>query len=320
MDSSGHRIQIVERVDPAEWEELLASDPRALPFQHPRCQIRYLKHERRKRGRWIELRGEDGTLLAGLPFVISSRMGWWALSSGVQGTYGGPVARGGQGALDEQLLHAFMDWGGRRVVRRELAWGHAEAPGGGAAILTPIETALLDISRGYEVFWKETFSNNRRGECNRNEKRGLTVEESRDPRLLELFHPLYERSCRRWGIHALSLAHLQAILREEESALLTAAWYQERLVGLHFCFVLPDELFAWLGTSERLKRVFPSTALMQANVKAALARGLPRVNLGSSLGLPGVEQFKKLLGAVAGRRWQLLQEARWLRTWRRWTG
>jgi len=318
MPESGRTAEVVPEVDLSEWEELLASDPRALPFQHPRFLQRYLRHVPVRRGHWIQVRDGAGGLRAGMGFIESPRWGLLALAGGIDGTYGGPLSRDGRDPrAEEAVLEAFVRWGGRRVVRRELMWGHPEPPAAGGGRLEPVETAILDVRDGFDVFWRKTFSNNRRSECNRNEKRGLTAFESRDPAILESFHPLYRRKCREWGMPPLPLDLLQEILVEEERALLTVARFEGRVVGLHFCFLLPGELFAWLGTSERLRRVFPSTALMRANAEAALRRGLPQVNLGSSLGLHGVSQFKKLLGATAQTRWRLLQEARWLTTLRR---
>ena len=318
MSSRNWRIRTVDTADEAEWEELLASDSRSLPFQHPRYLLRYLRHHPGTKGHWLELRDEEGRLQSGISFLVSEKMSLWAVASGIAGTYGGPLSRDPE--AEEAVLEAYLRWGGKRVVRRELLWGHSIPPAAGQKRLTPLRTAIFELQGGFDAFWRSTFSNNRRSECNRNEKRGLYTEESRDPRVLELFYPLYLERCRQWRTPILSLDYLREVLEEEETALLTVAWFEGRLVGVHFCFVLPGELFAWLGTSQRLQRVFPSTALMKTDVESALAKGLFRVNLGSNVGLVGVAEFKKLLGAQSDTRWHLLEEAAWLRAWRKWRG
>jgi hypothetical protein len=107
------------------------------------------------------------------------------------------------------------------------------------------------------------------------------------------------------------------VVEEESSALLISCEYEGRVVGMHICFDLGSEFLAWLGTSERLREVFPATMMVKAGVEAAVARGCKRMNLGSSLGLRGVSDFKKFVGAKSSRRWLLHQQAGWVERARR---
>lgn len=313
MRQSGFAIKTRDEVDAGEWEDLLAGDPRSLLFQAPGWLKRYVRHRPRKRAQWLELRDEKGRLLAGLPFVLSSRLGLRAAASGVAGTYGGPVTRQGEWEAERQILRRFLKVGGRRCILREMLWGHEEAPAGAQQVLLPVETAIIDLSDGFEGFWSRALTHNRRNECNRSERRGLTTRESRDLNLLREFYPLYLKRSGEWGRVPHSLRFLEEVVEEEKDALLISCEYEGRVVGMHVCFDLGSEFLAWLGTSERLREVFPATMMVKAGVEAAVARGCRRMNLGSSLGLRGVSDFKKFVGAQSSRRWLLHQQAAWLK-------
>ncbi len=312
MRQSGFAIRTRDEVDAGEWAELLASDPRSLLFQAPGWLKRFVRHHPRKRARWLELRDEDGKLLSGMPFALSSRLGLRAIASGIAGTYGGPVSRQGEQEAERAILRHYLKLGGRRCILREILWGHETPPAGAEQELLPIETAIIDLSDGFEGFWRHSLTHNRRNECNRSERRGLSTRESRELDLLRAFYPLYQRRSEEWGRVPHSLSFLEEIVEEEKSSLLISCEYEGRVVGMHICFDLGAEFLAWLGTSERLREVFPATMMVKAGVQAAAARGCKRMNLGSSLGLRGVSEFKKLVGAESSRRWLLHRQAGWL--------
>lgn len=317
MRQSGFVIRTRDEVDPGEWRELLASDPRSLLFQAPAWLKRFVRHHPRKQARWLELRDEGGELLSGMPYSLSSRWGLRAIASGIGGTYGGPVSRRGEQEAEREILRHYLKLGGRRCVLHEMLWGHEAPPTGAEQELLPIETAVIDLSDGFEGFWAHSLTHNRRNECNRSERRGLISRESRELDLLRSFYPLYRQRSEQWGRIPHSLRLLEEIVEEEESSLLISCEYEGRVVGMHVCFDLGEEFLAWLGTSERLREVFPATMMVKAGVQAAVARGCKRMNLGSSLGLRGVSEFKKLVGAESSRRWLLHQQAGWLQWARR---
>lgn len=317
MARSPWRVREVNRVDEAEWRELLDRDPRSLLVHEPRWLLRYVRHHPSKEARWLEARDGSGRLVAGLPFTRAHRMGLVALASGVAGSYGGPVCDPAVEGAEGSLMQRYLRSGGWRTVLREMLWAEAEPPEGGDELMLPIETAVLDLRGGFEEVWTRRFSNNRRNECNRSEKRGLRVEPGRDPAWVEEFLPLYRKRCAEWRTRPLPGAFLREVLEEEPEAQLVRAVYRGRQVGMHFCLRLGRQLLAWVGSSHRLREVFPSTMLVRGDVELGLELGCERLNLGSSLGLGGVARFKKLMGAEGARAWLLRREARWLRRLRR---
>jgi CelD/BcsL family acetyltransferase involved in cellulose biosynthesis len=293
------------------------SDPRATPFQQPSWLCRYARFHPRVLVRFLEARGEDGRLVAGLGYAEVRRAGVRAMTSGVAGTYGGPVSRSGAPAAERALMAEYLRRGGPRIVRRELLWGHREPPAGGERAMKRIDASLIDLSQGFDHFWMHQFPKNRRNECNRSERRGLAVAQSADVSDLERFVPLYREMSGRWGIAPESSEWLSAVLREEPSVRMFVARRDGELMGAHICVEMCDEIFVWIGTTARSREVFPSALLIREEARFACARGLKWLNLGSSLRLPGVAQYKRLLGASAGQRWLLLAEAAPLRWWMR---
>jgi CelD/BcsL family acetyltransferase involved in cellulose biosynthesis len=313
----GFCIGVRSAVDEAAWEELLRVDPRATPFQRPSWLLRYARFHPRAVVRFLEARDGDGRLAAGLGYAEVRRAGVRAMASGVAGTYGGPVSRPGASEAERALWADYLHRGGPRVVRRELLWGHREPPAGGERAMKRIDASLIDLSQGFDHFWMHQFPKNRRNECNRSERRGLAVEQSADVSDLERFAPLYREMSGRWGIAPESSEWLSAVLLEEPSVRMFVARRDGELMGAHICVEMRDEIFVWIGTTARSREVFPSALLIREEVRFACGRGLRWLNLGSSLRLPGVAQYKRLLGASPGQRWLLLNEAAPLRWWTR---
>ena len=179
MSRSPWRVREVEFVEDLEWEKLLEEDPRSLLFHHPRWLRRYVLHHPNKEARWLEARDREGRLCAGLAFSLTRRLGLRAIASGVAGGYGGPVCVPGLADAESELMRNYLHLGRWRTVLREMLWAHTEPPAGDHDDLIPIEAAVLDLEGGFDRVWRESFSNNRRNECNRSEKRGLTTRVSR---------------------------------------------------------------------------------------------------------------------------------------------
>ena len=184
-DQRGVELRRSGEIDRAEWDSLFNADPRALACQQPRWVERHCRHHPGDEPAFMQVRDDAGTLVAGLPFAVSHRVGWMAWTSGVGGSYGGPLCLPGNEPAEARILAEFASRGGRRVVRRELVWGHSEPPAGAGGLLDPIDTSIVPLEDGFEGFWSGSFPMNRRNECNRSERRGMTVEISRDPAEIE---------------------------------------------------------------------------------------------------------------------------------------
>ena len=312
---AGLTLAVVDVVDDAEWDELSGRDPRAHGLLHPRA-LRCVTTAG-WRPRWYEVRDSDGGLRAGLGCAVRSRGGLLTLVAGPGGLYGGPVAGPDDAQAEALLAEAFGHRDRLRVVHRELVWARREPPRGDWSGLQALDAAVLDVDphASFDRFLMDVVPKNRRNECNRSDRRGLRTEVHADARALAEFHPLYVERCREWGTPPLSLELLTTLVDTVDQAMVFVTRdADDRLIGAHVCVDLGDELFAWVGTTERRKDVFPSTVLVREEARWCHQHGRSRLNLGSSIGRAGIEGYKKLLGARWDRRW-IVDEDR--RPWRR---
>ena len=308
-------LAVVDAVDDAEWDELVRRDPRAHTLQRPialRCVA-----AAGWRPRWFEVRDGAGVLRAGLGCAVRTRVGLSTVIAGLGGLYGGPVAGPDDAEAEAIMAEGFARRGRLRVVHRELVWGRQDPPRGDWKGLRALDAAVLDVdpTAPFDRFLKGIFPRNRRNEGNRSDRRGLRIEIHTASDVLAEFHPLYVERCREWGTPPLPLEFMAALVDTVDEALVFVTRdADERVAGAHVCVDLGDELFAWVGTTERRKDVFPSTVLVREEARWCHEHGRTRLNLGSSIGRAGIEGYKKLLGARWDRRW-IVDEDR--RPWRR---
>jgi CelD/BcsL family acetyltransferase involved in cellulose biosynthesis len=306
------QFSIVSEVDDEEWRKLIGNDPRARLFHEPWVLRAFARHLRDVSALWMELRSSDGRLCAGLPIAQRRRGYFCAWSSGPGGTYGGPVIDTielgeSADAVRLRLLHEYSRLFRFRVVRRELVFGHEEAPAGSG--LRCIDSALLRTDTDFEDFLRQRFPKNRRNECTRSERRGMRVRQTREHQELAAFHVIYAERSQEWGAELLPLALMWELLRTSPSVLCFVAEQDGAVVGGHICVRGRDELFAWVGTTRRMAETFPSSLLVREEARYACAEGLSRLNLGSSLGISGVQNYKRLMGAESRPLWVLRREA-----------
>lgn len=313
----GFRLEVRKTVDDAEWDALLARDPRSHVLQRPELLRTVAESDPIWRPRWFEVRDAAGTLRAGLGIAERARLGLTVRIAGVVGLYGGPVAGPDDAAAEARLAAAFASHGGWRTVHRELVWLHGEAPRGSWEGLQSLDAAVVDLEDcdDYEAWWIDHFPRNRRNEANRSIKRGMTMEIDTTGASLSAFHPLYVERSAEWGIAALGLDLLRSLVEGfDEFFVVVARDGDGQIAGAHVCVDLGHELFAWVGTTERRKDVFPTTMIVREEVLWCFEHGRPRVNLGSSIGSAGVKNYKKLMGARLDARWIVDSDRR---PWRR---
>lgn len=308
------RVDVRVDVDDAEWARLVASDPRAHVLQRP--QVLRIAAAPGWTPRWYEVRDAEGALRAGMGFVERRRLGLRTVVAGAVGLYGGPVAAPGDAAAEERLGTAFSEDARARTLHRELVWAHADPPRGPWDGLQALDAAVFHVEGDdFEAWWKGVFPKSRRNECNRSDRRGLTVAVEHDSASLEAFHPLYVERSATWGIEPQPLDLLRRLVDGfDEIFVFVTRGPEGRVIGAHVCIDLGDELFAWVGTTERRKDVFPSTVIVREEARWCHANGRQRLNLGSSIGRAGVKDYKRMLGARLERRWIVDVD---VRPWRR---
>jgi len=304
--SDALRVEVRRTVDDVEWDALLARDPRAHVLQRPELIRCAAAEEPGWEPRWFEVRDGAGVLRSGMGTVERTRFGAKLRVAGVAGLYGGPVAGPDDAAAEAALARAFTGHEAWRTIHRELVWAGGDGPRGPWEGLQPLDAAVLDVEahEDFDAWWKNSFPMNRRNESNRSDKRGLTMEIDRVGASLAAFHPLYAERSASWGVPALGLRLLERLVeRFEEFFVVVARGPEGDVIGAHVCVDLGHELFAWVGTTQRRKDVFPTTTIVREEVRWCFENRRAGVNLGSSIGSAGVGGYKKLMGARIDRRW-----------------
>lgn len=308
-------VRVRDAVDDAEWSVLLGRDPRAHVAQRPSFQ-RILSGPH---ARWMEVRDRFGSLRAGLGFEERSKGPLRTRVSGVGGTYGGPVAGCDDAAAESALAVTFCR-GGLRAAHLEMVWAGEEPPRGPWRGVRALPTAELriDPARSFDHFLSTVFGRKGRKECNRSERRGFVARREDDGHAWSEFSAQLRARSEAWGTHLPTTAAVEELVRgHEEVALFAVRDAQGAVVGVHLTLVLARELFAWIGTTARIEGVNAATLLLREEARFAHARGLHGVNLGSSLGIAGVQRYKEMLGASEGSRWIVRWQPAWRRAWRR---
>ncbi len=233
--------------------------------------------------------------------------------SGWSGSYGGPLWDGAPEVVEDLAL-AFRRTDSLRRRRSEIVWAGAERPAGPWKGWEPLKTAVLplDGQASFDDFLRGTFPKNRRNECTRSEKRGLRVVHDPEGEYLIPVWELYSQRCQQWRSPVVPCELLEEFVSEwEEVSLFVALHEAEGVVGGHVCVRSGTELFAWLGTTRRMERVYPSALLIREEARWVHENALLRLNLGSSMGIGGVQNYKQLLGATEETRWILRDRAWW---------
>lgn len=184
------------------WNEVLATDPLAMPFQAPS---------------WVDVITADGRYedVSRLYELGEERVGVLPMvrrrtpvGRRVQASYprdweaGGLIARGGVRRSDAALVFADLQASGmlRVSVRPNPltaeVWTAARPPGVAAVDRL---AHVLDLEGGFDHVWKKRFTGTARTHVRKAEKSDLTIERDTTVRLLPVFYELYDLSIDRWA-------------------------------------------------------------------------------------------------------------------------
>lgn len=295
-------ITITDTVAPDTWTRLLDASPDATFFHRLDWITTYAKHHAATP--LFLLAEADGRLVGGLPAVRFRRGPVHFYESLPMGTYGGPIvdpAFPACNATAEQLLRRFLDFGRHRLCMRLQCVVRRPSPLTSAAGFETSSNHIVPLTEGFEHFWMNIFPRNRRNECNRAEKRGVTVDIGYSDAYIDAYYPLHLEAHRRWGMAPHPRAFFEDIGRlDPDVVLLFTVLHGDEVLGAHLTFVSGDELVLWHGVTTRKdsKRLFPSAMVLKAEALEACRRGLAALNVGGSGGKGGVETFKRLVGGV----------------------
>lgn len=291
----------ISREMPDRWNELLAATRVATFFHRPEWITTYAAHHQGEPRYLYALEGSE--LVGGLPCVRFRRGPVHFYESLPLGTYGGPVTRPGpfRGPLDRALMRRLVSLGDHPLCVRVQCVMRRSVPDVALEGFAGSPLHLIPIGESFESFWRETFPRNRRNECTRAAKRGVTVDTNVTHDDIESYYPLDVEAHRRWGLRPHPKAFFHGLVELESPHVhIFVVRAEGRLIGLHVCFESSNELVIWHGVTDRegSKRYFPTSMLARAEAELAAAHGLRALNMGASGGRAGISNYKKLLGGA----------------------
>ncbi len=165
---------------------------------------------------------------------------------------------------------------------------------------TTHETAVIDCSEGLDSVLAGIRGVTRRM-AGQAQRRGVSCGRATDASAVDDYYALLDQAAQGWGLKEppISKRLLEAVV--ERGGDDVEIWFAEvdgKRIGGGVVFYGSEELFFWSAAMRReFSEYRPSNALNIALLNAACERGVHWYNLGASEGLPGVERFKRDLGA-----------------------
>jgi CelD/BcsL family acetyltransferase involved in cellulose biosynthesis len=164
------------------------------------------------------------------------------------------------------------------------------------------ETAVIDLADGYDAVMARMNGVTRRMGAQA-ARRGVTCDIERGVEAVDQYYALLSEASRRWGVARPSLSRqlLDAVVAQgEKSVELWFAQVEGRRIAGGVVLLGSQEQFFWSAAMLAADGKYrPSNALNTRLLRAACERGLRWYNLGASEGLPGVQRFKRDLGATS---------------------
>jgi CelD/BcsL family acetyltransferase involved in cellulose biosynthesis len=310
---------------PPEWTALVARDPNAtathrraawsaLALVLPTSRVRFVAIE------------ENGELVGGMPVVIERRAGLDWIHAMPLGLSGAPLARAGAHAdVDRVACSTFSR------MQRDLAaagglwtWYRPCGPEPEPAELERVSGEIrwtdawnVDLEEGIEAA-RRRLDSDLRYDLRHAGKRGLICIE--EPAALEEAYALHLGQRRQWpGTRAVPLEVSRRMLAAGDASGPVARLFTARdrrgLVGAILFLDHEREIMAWWSGARPEARAERAIALLYWSVAEWAARaGRARLNLGASVGRPGLQAFKGSLGARRIRvraLWLDARHARW---------
>lgn len=220
---------------------------------------------------------------------------WWCSP---MDTYGGwlsesPLDDGHVAAVAEYVQTRFkaVSW---RLNPLEHACTHVPADS-----LVPDETLMLELTCGFDELRRGCAHGHRRA-ARKATRAGVVVRSAHGLDDWMAYHAVYRDSLRRWGSASGFDAELFRLLaaRDDENIVLWLATVDEEVVGGLLCFCGPRHVACWHSSVlESALDLRPMPLVFLTAIEDACRRGMRWFDFNPSMGLSGVEEFKRRFGA-----------------------
>ncbi len=317
-------IDVVDRVDPHEWERLVLEDPRSTFFHSLEwgdCLERALTGWER----YFIVGRTGGRLVAGMPAMRYARRGFYATVSMPFGTYGGPlVGDGAPNSAYERLATRFFEEAqSPRVTFAEIVDYPPRVPSNLNTGTRDVEdeTQILGLHRGYDDLF-QGFKPANRNKIRKAQKAEVIVRRGQSTADFLAYHGVLLDCAKNWDGRVrfgreffINLSDIQT-----GAVQLWLAEHEGKLVGGLLNFMHGDSVMNWgAAVLRKARAVSPMNLLHAEAVRDAVNRGLATYNFGSSAGFDGVDSFKTTFGTTrVGYNHHVLQK-RWFSLVKRWS-
>lgn len=160
---------------------------------------------------------------------------------------------------------------------------------------------VLNTNRNIEEII-ESFNSTRKKHIKRYQKaEQITIFQTNDPIYFEKYYSLYLDSIIRWG--SKSIGYDREFIKGLYTVPGIKMWVAEhegKMISGMICIYYQKHVFDWLAASiinEKVKKMYAAVAIQFEVIKHASECGLEYVNMGSSVNLNGVSDFKDSWGA-----------------------
>jgi hypothetical protein len=293
---------MIQPMSLADWKEFDKAYPAPTFFARPAwaSALAHAYPHLRPHPTWVDTGGSRVLI----PLMQSSggRLGWREFVGMPLGTY--TCFRHDDGSLasaqEAELALAVL---GRACDTIDVVpWPLGPAPVLAAWRRTPHTTAVIDLCRGVEAALSGVAGVSRRmaGQAAR---RGVSCTPLRSALAVTTYYGMLREASERWGLAKPPFPQelLEGLVAYGGSDV--EIWFAQcdsHSIAGGVVVYGSDELFFWSAAMRQgFAHLRPSNALNLHLIAAASERGMRWYNLGASEGLPGVERFKRGLGAKA---------------------
>lgn len=284
----------------AEWSEFDAAYPAPTFFARPAwaSALAYAFPHLRPHPLWVHV---DGVRIL-VPLVQTSggRLGWRELIGMPLGTYTWGMREDGLLASTAEFESAVTAIARTCDALTVVPWPLAAPPQRLSWRRANHDTAVIDVSQGAEKALQGIAGVSRRmaGQAAR---KGVTCAPLRSALAITTYYGMLREASERWGLAKPPFPQelLEGLVAYGGSDI--EIWFAQcdnhPIAGGVVVFG-SQELFFWSAAMRQtFAQLRPSNALNIGLITAAAQRGMHWYNLGASEGLPGVERFKRGLGA-----------------------
>lgn len=314
------RLEHAREIDPAEWNALVGSDPAATFFARSEWVELIARASPKSSPLYLTAR-DGGTLLAGLPAVRKSRLGFTVIESLPFGTYGGVVSAPG---CPREVTQGLLGLYEQTAQRPRVAAVHLMDLRGIERGLTRFRVRdegaqIVRLDRTFEEIWS-SFRPSARNKIRKARKAGVRVRRASTEADFATYHSMLEELSTRWGEPCvfgrdffLALSRLPG-----ENVQMWVAELDGGILGADLNFVQNGWIMNWGNVSRHdALRYAPNNLLHAEAIERGIEQGYRVYDLGSSAGMRGVEAFKAAFGTERIPLRLLSAEKLWYRAVRR---